>query len=257
MSILLGHVVSCGILTIFFFACWISITNRLLPGRHYARPNEVENEEKVCQQVILSYRLLFGQSTASRNRLKEELVELVESTAESTRNGPFVLRCTGKARNAWKVIRSQWALFWQSKIFRKLLKDESGESTAESMPDDPFILQCIDEFPSSWKVWVGLAKPDPPFSPAILPARFRRDDGSIKEWSTYFARIHFDSFTWRLLAIQTFGNDHPPRAFLDYVMDPRAPMQRAAARVGVVAVVLAVSFGTVQASLAARQLVGA
>lgn len=220
----------------------------------------MENEERVCQQVILSYRLLFGQSTASRNLLKEELVELVElveSTAESTADDPFILRCIGKVRNTWKAIRSQWIRFWHGKTSRKLLTDESDDSTAESMPDDPFILQCIDEVPSSWQVWAGLAKTDAPFSAAILPARFHRDDGFIKEWSTYFAWIHFSSFRWRLLAIQTFGNDHPPRGFLDYVMDPQAPMQRAAARVSVVAVVLAVSFGIVQTSIAAQQLVEA
>lgn len=182
-----------------------NITNWLLPSRDYGWPNGVGNEERVCQQVILSYRLLFGQRTASRRRLKAELDELDKSTEEST-------------------------------------------------PYDPFIQQCIGKVPSTWRVWAGIAKPDTPFSAAILPARCRRDDGFIKEWSTYFAWIHFSSFRWRLLAIQAFGNDHPPAEFLEFLMDPRDPIRRDTARVSVLAVVLAVSFGTLQTSIAARQL---
>ncbi|OJJ02093.1 hypothetical protein ASPVEDRAFT_655736 [Aspergillus versicolor CBS 583.65] len=182
-----------------------NITNRLLAGRDYALPYEVDDDERVCEQVILSYRLLFGQNSKSRDLLRSQLMD-----GQRSRGGV-----------------------------------------------DSFILQCIGAVPGPWRVRLGRAKPDKPFSSAILPEPHRRDDGYIKEWKTYFAMVNFSSFRWRLLALQTFGNDHPPTDFLDYVMDPRAPMQRAAARVGVLAVVLAILFGTGQISLSGRQLVEA
>lgn len=185
-----------------------SITKKLLHSHYYT--DSTEESSAIHREILLSYRLLFGQSSSSRKLFGQLL-----------------------SRSLTKVSRTS----------------DRHPSTSDIITDDidPFLSTlCATPFQSSWRCLSFIRRENPlTFLPgSLFPSSALDMYNQLQESDTYSARDDFPIFGPRLLILQRYNMRQQPSRVRDLWRDRRNPLQWytfwAVLWVGGVSIVLAV-----------------
>ena len=186
-----------------------SITSRLLPLPFYT---DAEPESSgIYREILLSYRLLFGQSRRSRKLLTQILSRKYDSPENNCR--PIHIK---------------------GNVIPPTVNTTSNPpiSTA-TMPleaTDPFLLTCTlpirrSKYRNRILSFLGRPDTEPSFPSSIFPVSALDLDDNIQDSDTYSMRDDFPVFGQRLLALQMYNMRQQPSKVTDLWRDRRSPLQ--------------------------------
>ncbi|KAH8703632.1 hypothetical protein BGW36DRAFT_443975 [Talaromyces proteolyticus] len=201
-----------------------SITQKLLHSQCYTDTSE--EESALHREILLSYRLLFGQSSSSRKLLGQLLSQS------------------------------------STKASKKYSQRSSTISSVITDDNDPFLVTiCTTPLLSHWRFlgFTGLNKASTLLPGTIFPSSALDINGQLQESDTYSVRNDFPVFGPRLLILQRYNMRQQPSRVRDLWRDRRNPLQWytfwAVLWIGGVSIILAVLqvlVGVAQIYLAAR-----
>ncbi|KAK2595620.1 hypothetical protein QQS21_006667 [Conoideocrella luteorostrata] len=175
------------------------LTAKLLPSRYYT--DAVPEPGAVYREVLLSYRLLFGQSSASRKLLVQALTakEMTVRHDQPRRMPEFQSTATN---------------------------DEPESKPSETT--DPLLLKCTLPIKKpgsrSFSLYRG-GDQTTSFPSEIFPSSVLDLDGRVQDADSYSAREEFPIFGQRLLALQSYNLRQQPSKVTDFWRDRRNPLQ--------------------------------
>lgn len=166
-----------------------SIAEKVFPLNHYNGPRE--EPAAVYREVLLSYRILFGNSSKSRDLLRQTLARH-DSTANAV--DPFLLIVCASAvrgRRLWISSASELpsALFPESVI------------GLDGLLQEPDTYSARDDFPIFGLALLGLQR----YNLRQQPSRVRdlwRDQRDPLQWYTFWAVIYVGGATVLLSVLQ-------------------------------------------------------
>jgi hypothetical protein len=211
-----------------------SITAKLLPSHYYA--DSPREPSALHREVLLSYRLLFGQSSSPRKLLSQLLRRSSSSTA-----------ARGDGAHPTAHHRAS---------------PSSSDVIADHM--DPFLTRiCTSPLRSRWRRlgFIRREHPSPLLPSTIFPSSALDLDDQLQESETDSAHDDFAVFGPRLLILQRYNMRQQPSKVKDLWRDRRNPLQWYTfwavlwiGGAGIVLAVLQVLVGIVQVYLTARPL---
>ncbi|KAH0556662.1 hypothetical protein GP486_005534 [Trichoglossum hirsutum] len=171
---------------------YFSITAKLFPSYYYA--DSPQEPSALYREVLLSYRLLFGQSLSSHKLLDQLLSQSSSSTATANHH-----------------------------------RSHSPSSSDAIIDDiDPFLPTiCTSPLLSRWSYlsFTHRKKPSPLFPGTIFPSSVLDLNDQLQESDTYSARDDFTFFGPRLLTLQRYNMRQQPSKMKDLWRDRRNPLQ--------------------------------
>jgi hypothetical protein len=174
-----------------------SITAKIIPSHYFA--HSAQDSSALHREVLLSYRLLFGQSSSSRKLLSQILSQ---SSRAATR--------ADSQKNIASNIRTP------------LFSEEIFDDT------DPFLHTiCTSPFRSRWHRFniTRWHKSSPLLPSSIFPSSALDLNNQLQESETYSTREDFPVFGPRLLIIQKYNLRQQPSKVKDLWRDRRSPLQ--------------------------------
>ncbi|PVH79293.1 hypothetical protein DL98DRAFT_589529 [Cadophora sp. DSE1049] len=164
-----------------------SITQTILPSEYSFGLSE--EPDSIHREILLSYRVLFGQSNSSRKLMKREL-------------GRFNLSSgTGSPRN------------------KSCISEEEKDGFLETLCSLPLYPDRVLS-----RLWFG-RKPSPRIAGQFFPISSLSVGNELIESDTYSARDDFPVFGPRLLTLQRYNLRRQPSKILDLWRDRRNPLQ--------------------------------
>ncbi|KAB5571986.1 hypothetical protein GE09DRAFT_1268365 [Coniochaeta sp. 2T2.1] len=167
-----------------------SIVERLLLSPYLSRSSQ--EPALIYREVLLSYRLIFGQSKKSR----EKLGRILSPSFRNARAPP----------------------------------SNAGETPRKKEEVDPFLrILCTSRLNPAPRLlsfgWAFGKKPKPEIRGDLFPSSAVNVDDELLEWDTYSASDDFPTFGPRLLALQRYNMRRQPSKMTDFWRDRRNPLQ--------------------------------